>query len=206
MMKIEPSAHANKYDGYFFLEFTVGGEIASLAKMFAALKQSKDEYIKEVFEDETDEAPTSYPSDDPKWIGYLNETALQYFGEASDAEEERIYNELWKLTAPMVRLYHPMFTRGQNWDFESMIDAIFNGDYTLDELRQLDENHAVLLYNPWAGPFGGTDCLVALIESFGHRVTYDLWHDGPHQRGEIGWDYALARALVAQNKGFVPNS
>ena len=205
-MKIKPSEQANKYGGYFYLEFTIRGEIASLARMFAALQQDKNEYWKEAFDSEDDGARESWSADDPKWIGYLNETALDYFGHTPDAEEERIYQQLWKLTNPLVRLRHPMFQRGEKWDFESMIEAIFNGEYTLDQMRQLDENRAVLLYEPWAGPFGGTDCLVALIESFGHRVTYDVWHDGPHQRGSVGWNYALARELVRQNKGFVPDS
>ncbi len=205
MMKTEPNAQANKYGGCFFLEITIGGEIASLMRMFAVLQQDKDEYWKAAFDSEGDGAQESWPAEDPKWIGYLNETALNYFGPAPDDEENRIYQQLWKLTNPLVRLTHPMFNRGEKWDFESMIEAIFNGEYTLDELRQLDEQRAVLLYDPWAGPFGGTDCLVALIESFGHRVTYDMWHDGPHKRGGVGWDYALARELVRQNRGFVPN-
>lgn len=191
------------YEGRFFLEFSIGGEIESLMEMFAALKADKDEYWKD--ESEGDEAAVNSASD-PKWLDYLNGAAWNYFVENKDAEEEKVFWELWKLTKPSVRLTHPMFTRAQNWDFESMIEGIFHGEYTLDDIRQLDENRAVLLYDPWAGPFGGSEPLVALIESFGHHVTHDYWHQGPHKRGEIGWNYASARELVESGHGFEPQS
>lgn len=189
------------YEGRFFLEFTFSEEIESLVKMFAALKADKDEYWDNEFEDGNE---PELNADDPKWPDYLNELALYYFAGLRCAEEEEVFWKLWNLTQPSVRLSHPMFTRVQKWDFKSMIESIFNGEYTLDEIRRLDDNRAVLLYNPWSIPFGGSDCLVALIESFGHRVTYDYWHQGPHKRGEIGWDYALARELVRQERGFEP--
>lgn len=190
------------YEGRFFLEFTVVGEIGSLEKIFAALKLDKDARLND--ESASDETAQNSVSES-KWLEYLNESAQNYFIDSKDAEEERVFWELWKLTAPAVRLSHPMFNQGENWDLEAMVGAIFNGEYTLDEIRKLDESRAVLIYNPWSIPFGGSDSLVVLIESFGHRVTYDYWHEGPHRRGEIGWNYKLARALVAAQKGFVPS-
>ena len=197
----------NDYGDNFYLEFTMQGEIESLALIFVALKQAKDEYWNDAFEEEKNsEPPQASPADDPKWIDYLNEAAWNYFSQRKNPEEEAIYNQLWRLTKPAVRLTHPMFNRGENWDFESLIEAVFNGEYTLVEIRKLDEKRAVLLYNPWSYPFGGSECLAVLVESFGHYVTYDYWHQGPHQRGEVGWNYALARELVKRNKGFEPQS
>lgn len=194
---------AVKYGDNFYLEFSVlENELDSLEKFFAALKESKDEYWENISENDANE---SEPSNDPQWRGYLNEPAWRYFSQETNLEEEATYNQLWALTAPLVRLTHPMFNRGKNWDFESMVAAIFNGEYTLEEIRRLGEKRAVLLYNPWSYPFGGSECLVVLIESFGHRVTYDFWHEGPHKRGEVGWDYELARKLVSRKKGFVPS-
>ena len=50
-------------------------------------------------------------------------------------------------------------------------------------------------------PFGGTESLVQLIESFGHTVTYDSWHEGPPKRAAISWEFELAKKLVEQGKG-----
>ncbi len=72
----------------------------------------------------------------------------------------------------------------------------------LENLATLTLPHGILYYDPWAGPFGGSECLVALIESFGNMVTYDSWHSGPHRRFTVGWDYELAKTLVSKGKGF----
>lgn len=97
-----------------------------------------------------------------------------------------------------------MFNVPGNWDFESMIDSLFNGEYVLVDLVRESEEFGVLYYDPWAGPFGGSESMVQLIESFGHTVTFDSWHQGPHHRRAIGWNYALAKQLVAAGKGFTP--
>ena len=97
-----------------------------------------------------------------------------------------------------------MFQLPGKWDFESMIDALFNGEYIFVDLVKENEKQGVLYYDPWSGPFGGSESLVALIESFGRTVTFDSWHEGPHRRQISAWDYELAKQLVASGKGFTP--
>jgi hypothetical protein len=82
--------------------------------------------------------------------------------------------------------------------------ALFNGEYTLVDLILNDGSNGILYYDPWAFPFGGSESLVALIESFGHYVHFDSWHEGSHLRQIIGWDYSLAKNLVAKGQGFIP--
>ncbi|NET50631.1 MAG: hypothetical protein F6K09_18455, partial [Merismopedia sp. SIO2A8] len=106
------------------------------------------------------------------------------------------------LTSPEVRLSHPMFHVPGNWDFESMLDSLFNGEYYFFDLVKETDITAVLYYDPWAGPFGSSEAIVEWIESFGHSVTFDSWLDGPHHRQTSAWDYELAKQLVAAEQGF----
>jgi len=189
---------------YFYLEFTIGNEqrFALFTRFFAAIKREKDRVIAAW---NAEECPDDYdPVKDPQWLDYLDEEAIEWFSDTFDfaGEEGRTYSALWELTDPKIRISHPMFNHPGNWDFESMIDAIFSGEYVLIGLEKESEEKGVLYYDPWAGPFGGSECLVALIESFGNVVTYDSWCHGPHQRPSVGWDYELARQLVAEGRGF----
>ncbi len=52
-----------------------------------------------------------------------------------------------------------------------MIDACRNGDYRLIGLRQLRPAVARIEYEPFGTPYGGTACMVALVEAFGFRVS-----------------------------------
>jgi hypothetical protein len=57
------------------------------------------------------------------------------------------------------------------WDFGSMIDAFRNGEYDLLGCRRLTATAGRLEFDPHAWPYGGTGCMRALIEAFGHRVV-----------------------------------
>jgi hypothetical protein len=64
------------------------------------------------------------------------------------------------------------------WDLPSLIEAFKNGEYRLIGCTLTDRLGRVV-YDPFAGPFGGTECMHALIEAFGFRVTRDSWHESP---------------------------
>ncbi len=176
-----------------------------LHRFFTELETEKDRIIKswdsDIEQDQND------PAVEAKWLDFLDDEAVDWFTNTFNfnSDEEKTYQELWKLTAPEIRLSHPMFKLPGNWHFESMLDALFNGDYVFVDLVQESETNGVLYYDPLAWPFGGSESLVALIESFGHTVTFDSWHKGPHRRRTVGWDYALAKRLVAAGKGFTLN-
>jgi len=190
---------------HFYLEFKIGSQARfdALHRFFAALKSEKDRIITLPGSDA--EQAQYDPVTDPKWLHFLDEEAIEWFTNIFDynSEEGKTYQELWRLTAPEVRLSHPMFRPPGNWDFESMIGSLFNGEYALVDLVQESAAKGILFYDPWAAPFGGSEALVALVESFGHAVTFDSWHRGPHRRQWAGWDYKLAKQLVSEGKGFV---
>lgn len=181
---------------YFFLRYKVGNaeRHKKLEILFQKLKEEKEKYY------ETGNEPSS---EIENWIEYLDDEAKEWFskiGAQPNSEERKIYDQLWKLTKPEVRLNHPMFNTGERWSLDSMIHVIFQGDYELIKIEKVD-NEGTLFYNPGGTPFGGTESLVQLIESFGNKVTYDYWHNGPHLRTEVGWDFELAKKLVEEGRG-----
>ena len=180
----------------FYIEYKIGDikRNEKLQTLFLKLKEEKDNYY------ETRIEPSSEIKD---WIKYLDSEAKNWFNKIelkSNSEQRKVYEQLWKLTKPEVRLKHPMFNTADNWSLDTMIYAIFQGDYELIKIEKMNDK-GVLYYNPDGMPFGGTESLVQLIESFGNSVTYDSWHKGPHKRVEIGWDFKLAKELVEKGKG-----
>lgn len=101
---------------------------------------------------------------------------------------------------PEVRLKHSIFNTSDNWSLDSMLYLIFQGDYELIKITKT-ENIGTLFFDPGGFPFGGTESLVQLIESFGNKVTYDHWHAGSHLRPNIGWDYEVAKKYVEKGLG-----
>jgi hypothetical protein len=49
--------------------------------------------------------------------------------------------------------------------------AFRNGDYELLGVRRITETRARLEYEPHGLPYGGSECMVALVEAFGSRVA-----------------------------------
>ncbi len=194
-------------DSTFYLEFeiTASERFNALQRLFFALKAEKDKILKSW--DTAEKAGQYDPANEPNWIDFLDEKAIIWFDDHidPDSEEGITFQKLWDLTEPENRWTDNMFVLPGNWDYESLIDSLFNGEYALIDLTCKSATQGELFYDPWAIPFGGTEALVALIESFGQTVTFDSWHEGPHRRDVAGWDYELARKLVAEGKGYVPD-
>ncbi|MCP4135109.1 MAG: hypothetical protein GY754_29335 [bacterium] len=143
-------------------------------------------------------------TDIPKWTGFLDKDALDWYAKTFDyeGEEGKVYRKLWELTTPEIRTTSSFFKTPGNWHFDSVIDAILAGNYELIEIHKIrGTNEAVLYYRPFGIPFGDTECLVELLESFGNIVLYDSWHNGPHKRQPVGWNYSRAKLLVNEKKG-----
>ncbi|MGC0097669.1 hypothetical protein HI806_01905 [Ralstonia solanacearum] len=107
------------------------------------------------------------PADESKLSAYLTEGERSYFSNLT-AEEAAEWNEYW-FSTPLPKRHSPEMPTPQ-WDFGSMLDAFWNGDYDLVAIRAQETRHA-LEFNPHGYPYGGTGSLVALVECFGHRVV-----------------------------------
>jgi len=167
--------------------------------MFSALKVEKDRYCN---------SGQDYDSvEEMSWRDFLDKGAIEWFDNTFDydSEEGRTYLQLWELTAPEIRLSHPMFIAPGNWDFDSMIEMLFVSDYTLIDLLEEPDGKGVLFYHPHAFPFGSVEAMVELVESFGHTATFDSFNNSHPHRSVSGWDFDLAKQLVATGKGFTPS-
>jgi hypothetical protein len=137
-----------------FLEFEISdsARLEILMKVFAALQQAKKSGV---FQGEA------------YWLDFFDETARSYFWWPTEMEIHD-WKRRWDAT--------PVSRRSTNeslktpWLFGSMIDAIHNGEYELVRCIPISEGVGRLLFQPLADPFGGTDALRILIESFGFRV------------------------------------
>jgi len=139
---------------YYYVEFESNGEKAlqRLTEFFDLVKAAKD----------SDE-----PADESQLSAYLTEFERAYFPSLT-AEEMAEWNEYW-FSTPLPKRHSPeMPTPG--WEFASMLDAFWNGDYDLIAIRLRAARH-VLEFNPHGYPYGGTCSLVAMVECFGHQVV-----------------------------------
>lgn len=180
----------------FYIEFKIlePNRTDKLLKIFNELKLEKVEFFEN--EKETN-------SSEEKWLKYLDSKSHKWFFEnIINTEEKEVYWKLWKLTKPEIRLNHPFFVTGQNWNFSSMIETILNCEYELENIEiEKNKNIGKLIFEPFSYPFGGSESLIELIESFGNEIIYDSWNEGKPNKKVIGWEYQVAQKLVKENKG-----
>jgi hypothetical protein len=139
---------------YCRVEFESDGakSLQRLTEFFDILKTAKD----------SDE-----PADESKLLAYLTDDERAYFSNLT-SEEVAEWNEYW-FSTPLPKRHSPEMLVPQ-WDFASMLDAIWNGDYDLIAIQPRAPRH-VLEFNPHGYPYGGIGSLVALVECFGHQVV-----------------------------------
>ncbi|MBA4189679.1 MAG: hypothetical protein C0467_16970 [Planctomycetaceae bacterium] len=145
-----------------------------LAVEFEITNPTRFEPLQRVFDALRDvKATDAFAEDHSAWLQYFDYPARCYFSWTSEAENE-LHWQRWQATPVPQRWTDPSLQRG--WDFESMIEAFRNGEYDLIACERIDETTGRLTFQEHSFPFGGTGCMRALIESFGHRVTRD-WED-----------------------------
>ena len=195
-------------DTYCYIEFEFYDlGFNNLQKMFLKLKEVKDELSKDIDLECKQNNPFYLdPVSNHQWKDYLDDKAIAHFNNTFDfnSPEGIIYWQLWEITQPEIRLGHPFFKTPGNWDFECMLDAIFNGYYCLIDLIAEKDSFGCLYYQPTAYPFGGSNSLVELIISFGNKITYNSRHKYMKPTTKSLWNYELAKELVAQKIGFSP--
>ena len=111
--------------------------------------------------------------DDAKWMEFFTKMELASFWWPSQSEVEE-WASHWSSTPVSERLSPDMPSPG--WDFDSMIDAIFNAEYALIGVGRLTVSEAILEFDPHAWPYGGAGALRALVRSFGHQIRIRGWN------------------------------
>lgn len=135
---------------------------------FAVEDLTRFELLQRIFERLKQDKATDQIGDDSQYLEYFDQEARSYFGWYSE-EENQAWLKRWLDTPYETRWKDPSLQR--RWHFCSMIDAFRNGEYALQSCHLIEPKLARLTYLPWAGPYGGTGCMRALIESFGFSVT-----------------------------------
>lgn len=167
--------------GDFHVEFEIASEesyrrLDAVLEALAAAKRSEDF------------------RDDAYWLAFFNDEERSRFWWPTEDERQE-WRRRWEAAPVDVRLSDPSFLPPA-WDFGSMIDAFRHGDYELLGCRRASPRIGHLVFEPYGWPHGGTGCMRALIEAFGHRVTADAAaeggvaaHRGRHAgfRAIIGW-------------------
>lgn len=138
-----------------FIEFRVDNDenFKRLQKIFNAFKEEKKNNILDC--------------EDSKWLDYYDEHLLNYFWWPTEIE----LKEYWELyeSIPSEERFNDSRLR-KPWDFESMIDAISNGEYELSSCELIKDDIGRVEFLTWSWPYGGAGSLKALIESFGFEI------------------------------------
>ncbi|MEM8777561.1 MAG: hypothetical protein AAGF26_01555 [Cyanobacteria bacterium P01_G01_bin.49] len=100
-------------------------------------------------------------------VDYLSDVERAYFWNPSP-EESKEWHDQWFSTPLEIRHSRKMLT--PQWHLESMLDAFWNGDYDLVAIQEENGKHYLTFY-PYGYPYGGTGCMVAFLECFGHRIV-----------------------------------
>src|SRR5687768_439486 len=103
-----------------------------------------------------------------EWLQLFDEKALSYFWWPTE-EELALWKKLWDATPWDKRDLELELERP--WDFASMIGAFEDGEYELKECIRVGPAKGRLVFHALAWPYGGTECMDALIEAFGGKVT-----------------------------------
>ncbi len=102
--------------------------------------------------------------DDAVFSSQLTDEERSFFW--SPSEDERAeWAAMWFGAPPAERHLLP----GTQWDLGSMLDSLADGEYILMAIEDRGGNHH-MVFNPLSYPFGGTGCMVAFLECFGHKV------------------------------------
>lgn len=101
--------------------------------------------------------------DDDHWIAFFDEAARTRFWWPTDSERADYFRR-WRATPAATRRTDPSLR--VPWDFGSiMIDAFRNGDYRIIGVRRIRSGVARLEFDPLSDPYGGTGCMIALVEA-----------------------------------------
>jgi len=138
------------------VRFSIGSEVqfAALTRAFERIRECK--------------AQGTWPEEKEPWMPFFDTRALSHFWWPTAAELQD-WERRWFSTPVRKRFTDPSLQKP--WDFMSLFDAFKNGDYELYTIERNSDGAAALPFKPHGHPYGGTDCMRALIEAFDHRVT-----------------------------------
>jgi hypothetical protein len=137
---------------YIDFRFSDLARFQRLANIFAELKIDKDKNEFRPLE---------------KWPELFDSASLQEFRWLTTAEKMQQIRKY----SDVIKEFAAQQNTAVRWDFYSMIEAFKDGEYELIACNQIGPGIGRLEFNAFAYPYGGVGCMVALIESFGFKIT-----------------------------------
>jgi hypothetical protein len=186
MQDLSPQNNASDSPPPCFIEFRAPEQerFRTLVRAFEILKQEKHK-LNEILSDDDEGDDDEEQGSEQKvqstndsheqalrelrevFFDLFDEHVLAHFWWPSEQERQEYWQRWWATPVPQrwtdPTLKHP-------WDFESMIDSFLNGEYELLSCRLLTSDTAVLEFLPFGFPYGGTECMKALVEAFDFQV------------------------------------
>lgn len=125
-----------------------------LKKLFYALKDAKNN--------------KTLDCENPNWLDYFDEEAFSHFWWPSEKELKDYWELYYSIPTPQ-RFTDERLKTG--WGFESMLYAIETGEYEFLTCELISDNIGRLEFDTWSWPYGSSDAIRTLIESFGFKIT-----------------------------------
>ncbi|MDH3582870.1 MAG: hypothetical protein OER86_01500, partial [Phycisphaerae bacterium] len=97
-------------------------------------------------------------AEDDYWRTFFDDRSLEHFWWPTP-EELADWQQRWESTPVDRRFNDPSLKTP--WDFASMIEAFYNGEYDLVSIDRTSDTTGQLQFVPEAWPYGGTRCMVA---------------------------------------------
>jgi hypothetical protein len=108
--------------------------------------------------------------DDDYWESFLDDDARSAFWWPTEAEIAD-WSERWFSTPVEERLQRKDLWGP--WTFDSLVEAVRNGDYRLVGCSRTSDGQGAISFEPMGYPYGGTGWMRAAVEAFGGSVTLD---------------------------------
>ena len=105
--------------------------------------------------------------DDINVMDFYTNEELEYFWWPTDAENKEFWEKYYSIPKEQ---WECDIGLKINWDLESVLDAISNGEYEILGCRIIKANVARIYFDPWAYPYGGNSALVELIKPFTIKI------------------------------------
>ncbi len=115
----------------------------------------------------TDKALGILEQNQTEYLESFDAAARAYFWWPTPQELEA-FKVSWDATPCQERASKPELEHG--WTFDSLIFAFHNGEFSLERCFLENSEIGILEFRALAYPYGGVDCMVALLECFGFTV------------------------------------
>jgi hypothetical protein len=173
MINFPPPEEKSGFLSQYFIKFRVASQerFQALSRVFEVLRQEKLKLPQEDIQ-KRDIMIEKFIDD---IFDLFDEQSLHHFWWPSN-EEVNDHVKRWQASPISQRFTDP--TLKTPWDFSSMIDSLLTGEYELLSCTLLTSTLGLLTFSPYSLPYGGSDAMKALIQSFDCEIIGEETEEG----------------------------